>query len=133
MILLNLMLIILIIIMLKEMEPFTYIMKYFSFTFNREFFHVINPNDNNSLVFIKPENLTKTELVEKFKELSSSKSLNELKDKKEEKKVLIKDLFKSYLSLFLNFLITFKTILLKITLISFLIKLFKKYSLLRRV
>jgi hypothetical protein len=46
---------------------------------------------NNGLVFIKPENLTKTELVEKFKELSSSKSLNDLKnikneDKKDEKK-----------------------------------------------
>jgi len=36
---------------------------------------------NNGLVFIKPENLTKTELVEKFKELSSSKLLKDLKDK----------------------------------------------------
>ena len=38
---------------------------------------------NNGLVFIKPENLTKTELVEKFKELSSSKSLKDLKNIRE--------------------------------------------------
>ena len=41
---------------------------------------------NNGLVFIKPENLTKTELVEKFKELSSSKLLKNLKDIKTEDK-----------------------------------------------
>jgi hypothetical protein len=41
---------------------------------------------NNGLVFIKPENLSKTELVEKFKELSSSKSLKDLKNIKNEDK-----------------------------------------------
>jgi ABC-type uncharacterized transport system substrate-binding protein len=41
---------------------------------------------NNGLVFIKPENLSKTELVEKFKELSSSKSLKDLKNNKGEDK-----------------------------------------------
>src|SRR6266567_1307886 len=35
---------------------------------------------NNGLVFIKPENLSKTELVEKFKKLSSSKTLKEIKN-----------------------------------------------------
>src|SRR6266566_4247421 len=50
---------------------------------------------NNGLVFIKPENLSKTELVEKFKKLSSSKTLKELKnikneDKKDEDKISIK-------------------------------------------
>jgi len=34
----------------------------------------------DGLVLIKPENLSKTELVEKFKELSSSNSLKELKN-----------------------------------------------------
>src|SRR6266566_5247999 len=50
---------------------------------------------NNGLVFIKPENLSKTELVEKFKKLSSSKTLKELKnikneDKKDEDKIYIR-------------------------------------------
>jgi hypothetical protein len=51
--------------------------------------------------FIKPENLTKKELVEKFKELSSSKSLKDFK--KEEKQISIKDLFKTYYSKTLAF------------------------------
>jgi len=55
---------------------------------------------NNGLVFIKPENLTKTELVGKFKELSSSKSLKDLKkikneDKKDEDKISFKEFLKS--------------------------------------
>jgi hypothetical protein len=45
-------------------------------------------------LFIKPENLSKTELVEKFKELSSSKSLENLKYNKVENKKSIIDLFK---------------------------------------
>src|SRR6266566_3981806 len=56
---------------------------------------------NNGLVFIKPENLSKTELVEKFKKLSSSKTLKELKnikneDKKDEDKISIKEFLKSF-------------------------------------
>jgi hypothetical protein len=67
---------------------------------------------------------TKAELISKFRKLDSINETN--------KNSIINKL-KSYLSLGLNFLIRFKTILLKITLISFLIKLFKKYSLLRRI
>jgi hypothetical protein len=131
MILLNLILIILIIIMLKGLEAFTYIIKYFSFTFNGEFINEINHNDNNSFVFIKPENLSKTELVEKYKELSSSKSLNDLKDKKEEKDVSIKDLFKSYFSKISSFVLKFYGILTKITLFTILIRYFRKIKLIR--
>ena len=37
-----------------------------------------NIHDNYMLLFVKPENLSKSELVEKFKELSSTKSLEGL-------------------------------------------------------
>src|SRR6266567_4632077 len=43
---------------------------------------------NNGLVFIKPENLSKTELVEKFKKLSSSKTLKELKNIKNKSEIV---------------------------------------------
>jgi len=88
--LLNLMLTILIfMLLLRRLEFYTYI----------DFLYEITI-ENSSLVFIKPENLTKTELIEKFKDLSSSKSLKDLKDIKNEggDKIRIKDLFKSYYS-----------------------------------
>jgi len=113
--LLNLILIVLII----TIEPFR------SFVFN------------NGLVFIKPENLTKTELVEKFKELSSSKSLKDLKtqkqnedkkdeDKKDEDKITIKVFLKSYYFRFLGFIFKFKNLITKIALFTILIKYFSK-------
>jgi hypothetical protein len=92
---------------------------------------------NNGLVFIKPENLTKTELVEKFKELSSSKSLKDLKKdevKKDENKISIKDLIKSYYTKISGFIFKFKnliTFMNKITLFTILIKYFRKIKLMR--
>ena len=72
----------------------------------------------DALVFIKPENLSKTELVEKFKELSSSKSLenltnNDKKDenKKDEDKLTIKELLKSYYFRLTGFIFKFKNLL----------------------
>jgi hypothetical protein len=127
--LLNLILIVLIIIILKEMEPFTYITKYFSFTFIGDFY--LGVVDNNSLVFIKPENLSKTELVEKFKELSSSKSLNSLKDNKIKKKISITDLFKDCYSKISTFIQKFYGALTKIALFSIIIRYLSKMKLLR--
>ena len=76
----------------------------------------------NGLIFIKPENLTKTELVEKFKEFSSSKLLKDLKtlkqnpnkkdeDKKDTDKITIKDFLKSYYFKFLGFIFKFKILI----------------------
>jgi hypothetical protein len=90
----------------------------------------------NSLVFIKPENLTKTELVEKFKELSSSKSLKDLKnikneEKKDEDKITIKDFLKYHYSKLSSFISKYKSIISKIALFTILIKYFSKIKLMR--
>jgi hypothetical protein len=102
--LLNLMLTMLIF----TIEPFT------SFVFN---------TNNNGLVFIKPENLTKTELVEKFKKLSSSKSLKDLEN--------IKEILKSYYLKLSAFIFKFKFLITKIALFTILIKYIKNFKLLR--
>ena len=95
-----------------------------------------NNTDNYSLVFIKPENLTKTELVEKFKELSSSKSLEDLKnikneDKKDEDKITFKEFLKSYYFRILAFILKFKKLITKIALFTILIKYFRKIRIMR--
>ena len=101
-------------------EPFT------SFVFN---------TNNNGLVFIKPENLTKTELVEKFKKLSSSKSLKDLEnikeDKKDEDKISFKEILKSYYLKLSAFIFKFKFLITKIALFTILIKYIKNFKLLR--
>src|SRR6266576_1671809 len=86
---------------------------------------------NNGLVFIKPENLTKTELVEKFKKLSSSKSLKDLKnikneDKKDEGKITTKEFLKSCYVKLLDSIFKFKNLIGKIIIFSILIKYFRK-------
>jgi hypothetical protein len=94
---------------------------------------------NNGLVFIKPENLTKTELVEKFKELSSSKSLKDLKnmkneDKKEGDKITFKKYLKSYYFRLSAFIFKYKNLISfmnKITLFTILIRYFRKIKLMR--
>jgi hypothetical protein len=94
---------------------------------------------DNGLVFIKPENLSKTELVEKFKELSSSKSLKDLKnikneDKKDEDKITIKDFLKSNYFRLSTFILKYKnliTFMNKIALFTILIKYFRKFKLMR--
>jgi hypothetical protein len=99
---------------------------------------------NNGLVFIKPENLSKTELVEKFKELSSSKSLNDLKniknedkkdgDKKDGDKITFKNYLKSYYIRLSAFILKYKnliTFMNKIALFTILIKYFRKFKLMR--
>jgi hypothetical protein len=94
---------------------------------------------NNGLVFIKPENLSKTELVEKFKELSSSKILNELKDiknddKKDGDKITFKDYLKSYYLKLSTFILKYKNLISfmnKIALFTILIKYFRKIKLMR--
>lgn len=113
----NLLNLIILIILFITIEPFII------FTF----YNVLDYK--NGLVFIKPENLTKTELVERFKELSSSKSLNELK--KEEKQISQKDLLKSYYLKILSFLVRFYEVLIKISLFTFFIKYFRKIKLMR--
>jgi len=92
---------------------------------------------NNGLVFIKPENLSKTELVEKFKELSSSKSLKDLKNtnmkiKKDEDKKTIKDFLKSNYIRLSTFILKSKNLISfmnKIALFTILIKYFRKFKL----
>jgi hypothetical protein len=94
---------------------------------------------NNGLVFIKPENLSKTELVEKFKELSSSKSLNDLKnikneDKKDGDKITFKNYLKSYYIRLSAFILKYKNLISfmnKIALFTILIKYFRKFKLMR--
>jgi hypothetical protein len=90
-------------------------------------------------VFIKPENLTKTELVEKFKELSSSNLLKDLKnkkhndDKKDENKITFRQFLKSnYLKLSL-LILKYKNLIAfmhKIALFAILIRFLKKFKLL---
>jgi hypothetical protein len=70
---------------------------------------------------------TKAELINKFKRLDSKLSDNVINQRS------FMDKFRSYWSPIWDFLIRFKTILLKLTLISFLIKIFKKYSLLKTI
>jgi superfamily I DNA/RNA helicase len=92
---------------------------------------------NNGLVFIKPENLSKTELVERFKELSSSKSLNDLKnikseDKKDDDKITIKDFLKSNYFRLSAFILKYKKLISfmnKIALFTILIKYLRKIKL----
>lgn len=91
---------------------------------------------NNGLIFIKPENLSKTELVEKFKELSSSKSLKDLKnikieDGKDGEKITIKEILKSYYFRLLGFILKFKNLITKIALFTFLIKYFRKIKVMK--
>lgn len=96
---------------------------------------------NNGLVFIKPENLSKTELVEKFKELSSSKSLKDLKnikneDKKDENEVkkTLWEYLKSYFLRLSAFIFKYKNLISfmnKIALFTILIKYFRKIKLIR--
>lgn len=98
--------------------------------------HVINlvPIFNTSLVFIKPETLTKTELVEKFKELSSSKTLKDLKKDEvntDKNKITFKEFLKTYYSKISNFIIKYKNFITKIALFTILIKYFRKIKLLR--
>jgi hypothetical protein len=88
------------------------------------------------LVFIKPENLSKTELVEKFKELSSSKSLKDLKDikkedKKDEDKITIKEFKKSYYLRLSGFIFKFKNLITKIALFTILMKYFRKIRIMK--
>ena len=92
----------------------------------------------NGLVFIKPENLSKTELVEKFKEFSSSssKSLNDLKnikneDKKDNRKITIKEYLKSCYLRLSSVILKFNRIITKITLFSILIKYFRKIRIMK--
>ena len=99
-----------------------------------DFFYKIT-TENCSLVFIKPENLTKTELVEKFKKLSSSKSLKDLKKdevnkvNKDENKITFKDFLKTYYSKISSFIFKFKILITKITLFTILIKYLRKIKL----
>jgi len=94
---------------------------------------------NNGLVFIKPENLTKTELVERFKELSSSKSLNELKnikndDEKDGDKITFKKYLNSYYIRLSGFILKYQKLfsfMNKIALFTILMKYFRKIKLMR--
>lgn len=110
-----------------------YIINYLfaKFSFDIQFLQNNNFNEDYSLLFIKPENLSKTELVEKFKELSSSKSLDNLKDTKVENKITMKDLFKSYYLRLLSFILKFYSILTKITLFTILFNFLRKMKLIR--
>jgi hypothetical protein len=97
---------------------------------------IIIPNFSwDGLVFIKPENLSKTELVEKFKELSSSNSLKDLKNKKDEIKEIIsvKEFLKTYYSKTLAFIFKFKNLITKIALFTILIKYIRKIKFLNYI
>jgi hypothetical protein len=74
--------------------------------------------------------------VEKFKELSSSKSLEDLKnikneDKKDEDKITFKEFLKSYYFRILAFILKFKKLITKIALFTILIKYFRKIRIMR--
>src|SRR6266699_1180783 len=94
---------------------------------------------NNGLVFIKPENLSKTELVEKFKKLSSSKTLKELKnikneDKKDEDKISIKEFLKSFYLRLSGLILKIKNVIIfmnKIALFAISIKYLGKIKIMR--
>jgi hypothetical protein len=91
---------------------------------------------NNGLVFIKPENLTKTELIEKFKELSSSKSLDNLKniksdDKKDNDRITLKYLLKTYYLRLSAFVFKFHSILTKLTLFTIIIRYLRKMNMMK--
>jgi hypothetical protein len=60
---------------------------------------------------------TKAELISKFKKLENKNSNNQ----------------QSFLQIILNTLISFKGLIYKLTILSFLIKTFKKYSIFRRI
>jgi hypothetical protein len=93
------------ILLIITIEPFT--------SFEKKNLYIFN----NGLVFIKPENLTKAELVEKYKDLSSSNSLKELKNiknednrKDEDKKdrISVKDFLKTNYLRILSYIFKFK-------------------------
>ena len=84
--------------------------------------------------------MTKTELVEKFKELSSSKSLNDLKNiksedkKKDGDKITFKNYLKSYYIRLSGFILKYKnliTLMNKIAFFIILMKYFRKFKLMR--
>jgi len=67
---------------------------------------------------------TKAELISKFKRLESKNNSNQTS---------MLTLNKTYFFKILNYILLFKNFLFKITLISLIIKIFKKYSLFRRL
>jgi hypothetical protein len=67
---------------------------------------------------------TKAELISKFKKIES---------KNENKQISILNQFNSYFSQIWNLILTFKNILVKLTLISFFIQIFKKYRIFRKI
>lgn len=85
---------------------------------------------NNSLVLMKPENLSKSQLIEKYKELSSEKTLDN-SNKSNENKSLITDLLKSYFWKLVKSLPRFYILIGKIGLFSFLFKILKQIKVLR--
>jgi len=102
-------------------------------TLGVQFLQGVHHNENLSIVFIKPENLTKAELVDKFKELSSTKSLEDLKVNKTENKISLKDLFKSYYSKLASLFLKIYGLLAKLTLFSIILKFLRKIKILRLV
>nr|YP_009715290.1 hypothetical protein [Russula subnigricans]QGK88096.1 hypothetical protein [Russula subnigricans] len=109
---------------------------------------------NNGLVFIKPENLSKAELVEKVKHLQADNKILEETQKlsinkpmEDSQKLSInksieqkESLFKkgynaliNYLTEFLNLFNLIKEVMFKLTFISFFIKLMLKYKILRQI
>lgn len=81
------------------------------------------------------KNLSKTELVEKFKVLSSSKTLENLKneDKKDDDKISIKEILKSYYFKLSTFYLKFKSLLTKIALFTILIRYFRKIRIIAKI
>jgi hypothetical protein len=73
---------------------------------------------------MKLQNYTKAELISK---------LNKIKNDRIEQKSSIINKLKSYLSKLIELIINFKSILLKITLLTFFMKIFRKYRILRRI
>jgi hypothetical protein len=73
---------------------------------------------------MKLQNYTKAELISK---------LNKIKNDKIEQKSSIINKLKSYLSKLIELIINFKSILLKITLLTFFMKIFRKYRIFRRI
>jgi sugar-specific transcriptional regulator TrmB len=68
---------------------------------------------------------TKAELISKFKKLESKNDSNNNQNN-------FINQIKTYLSQILDLILTFKNILIKITMISFFLQIFKKYRIFRR-
>ena len=102
--------------------------------FNLSGVHVIQGdhqnNSNLGLDFIKSENLKKSELLQKVKELSSSIEKEKIKSKNEDSLI---NKTKNYFSLILKIFFTFKALLLKLTFLSLVVQILKKYKIFRRV